>query len=75
MTELALVGLLPGMDPQMFRQSTRVGKSFLAHSTSEKKKKRTTSIIGSVTKLDDLLHFWQPFKSCGNNYFTKMPTF
>ena len=27
------------------------------------------SITGSVTRLDDLLHFWQLFKAYCNNYF------
>ena len=30
---------------------------------------------GSVTRLENLLHFGQLIKACGNNYFAKMPTF
>ena len=26
----------------------------------------------SVTRLDDLLHFGQLFKACGNNYFSQI---
>ena len=30
--------------------------------------------VNSVTRLGDFLHFEQPFKAGGNNYFTKLPT-
>ena len=31
--------------------------------------------VCNVTRLGDLLHFWQLFKACGNNYLPKSPTF
>ena len=34
-------------------------------------KVRLVVVLTSVTRLGDLLHFRQPFKASGNNYFTQ----
>ena len=47
MTQLALVGLLAGVDTEMFRQGTRVRKGFLAQTTP-------TEETGSQTRVSSM---------------------